>query len=166
MMHNKIIRSGFTVIELIIVIVVIGVLASVVLVNFSDVRTKGTDSVVQSELRDFGDQIATYSSTNLDGYYPANNDTALAAVGIMISKKSYETSSGGLLYCTKSDYSDFAILAQSKTGKIFAYTSNGELKPYTTYTSLTNYSAICTSFMGANYPRYGFSSVWRPWVAG
>ncbi len=61
-------RSGFTIVELIVVVVVIGILSSVVFVSLSDIRKKANDSLAQVNLKQLEDAINSYHSLNGGNY--------------------------------------------------------------------------------------------------
>lgn len=62
-------RRGFTLIELIVVIGVIGVLATVLYMNFSDANEKGRDAKRQNDLRNLQSAVELYKQKY--GRYPA-----------------------------------------------------------------------------------------------
>jgi general secretion pathway protein G len=61
--------SGFTLLELIIVIAVIGILATIALPNLKDIPRRAAESVLKSNLRTFRDVIDQYRADK--GHYPA-----------------------------------------------------------------------------------------------
>lgn len=65
-------QSGFTIVELLIVIVVIGILAALVVTTYSGIQAKGRDSQRQADLQALQTQIEAYYANN--NYYPASAD--------------------------------------------------------------------------------------------
>ena len=57
-------RKGFTLIELLVVVAIIAVLASVILVSFSDVRLKSRDAKRLSDMREIEKALALYHDNN------------------------------------------------------------------------------------------------------
>lgn len=164
LLNSKSKLTGFTIVELLIVIVVIGILAAIVIVAFNGIQNRANDTTIQSDLRSAGQQLELFRTNADDGLYPMNTDSSLAAVGFKASKNAYSTGSGNFLYCTTSDASNFALVSQSKSDKIYAYV-NGTISPYTAHTSMGSYAAICANLIGVNYPRFGFTAgAWRGWV--
>lgn len=66
--------QGFTIVELLIVIVVIGLLAALVIVQFSNVQARARDSERKSDIRAIQSKVAEFYALN--GAYPAALDTA------------------------------------------------------------------------------------------
>lgn len=71
---QKRIQAGFTIIELLIVIAIIGILATLVLTNFQGAQAKGRDTVRKNDINSLYQKLEEYYNEN--GSYP---DSALAA---------------------------------------------------------------------------------------
>lgn len=65
-------QSGFTIVELLIVIVVIGILAALVVTTYGGIQAKARDSKRQSDLQALQTQIEAFYATN--SYYPSRAD--------------------------------------------------------------------------------------------
>lgn len=63
-------RRGFTIVELLIVIVVIAILATITIVSFSDVSTKGKDSAAETAVTAFKKKADLYTKDGPTGTYP------------------------------------------------------------------------------------------------
>jgi prepilin-type N-terminal cleavage/methylation domain-containing protein len=61
-------ESGFTIVELLIVIVVIGILAALVITTFSGIQKKARDTERTTDIKALHGQIEAYFAQN--GYYP------------------------------------------------------------------------------------------------
>lgn len=74
-LKNK--QSGFTIVELLIVIVVIGILAGLVVTTFNGIQQKGRDTERQTDIKAIHGQLEAYYAQN--GLYPlladVNNQT-------------------------------------------------------------------------------------------
>ena len=67
----KLFRQGFTVVELLIVIVVIAILASITIVMYSGTRDQADYSRAQSDMKHINDALTVYRAQN--GKYPIGN---------------------------------------------------------------------------------------------
>ena len=160
---------GFTIVELLIVVVVIAILAAITIVSYNGIQNRAHDTTVQSDLRNYGIKINNYYSEF--NSYPAANASNLGSLGLTVAKGSYGTNyySGGnyynFLYCYNASIPAFAIIAASKSGKAFAY-SNGSVSESI---ALGGSAATCTT-LGVTSPNtywlYGQlgSNIWQPWV--
>ena len=180
-------KTGFTIVELLIVIVIIGILAAITIVAYNGIQNRGYDSSVQSDLRNIGKklEIARVDSTN--DSYPTSNVALATAMGsggtsgaIKVNKNAYTTSpnaSYNLLMCfpTTSSPTEYAILGYSKSGKRFYLRTGGSATEYTGATSWAGGVAgtICDSVAagwtasGAGYSAAdGTTGPWRDWAGG
>jgi prepilin-type N-terminal cleavage/methylation domain-containing protein len=66
MSHFK--QSGFTIVELLIVVVVIGILAAITIVAYSGISTRAENTKTLSAMKQYSDGISMYQVTN--GSYP------------------------------------------------------------------------------------------------
>src|SRR5476651_2009638 len=65
-------NKGFTIVELLIVIVVIGILALLVITTYSGIQAKARNSKRSSDIKSLQTQLEAYFSQN--GYYPSLGD--------------------------------------------------------------------------------------------
>lgn len=80
-MTSKIKQQGFTIVELLIVIVVIGILAALVITTFTGIQRKARDTERTTDIKALHSQLEAYYAQN--GYYPALaevNTTTLAGL--------------------------------------------------------------------------------------
>lgn len=76
-------QTGFTIVELLIVIVVIGILAAIVIVAYSGVQDKARYSAMQSDLNSLNKAIQLYYVDN--GAYPFSGATGGNVTGATIN---------------------------------------------------------------------------------
>ena len=92
------ISAGFTIVELLIVIVVIGILAAITIVSFNGVQSRAQASATQSALSQANKKLATYIVENLT--YPADQtafNTLIPNTGATTFQ--YSASTGPNYYC-------------------------------------------------------------------
>jgi prepilin-type N-terminal cleavage/methylation domain-containing protein len=82
-------RSGFTIVELLVVIVVIGVLAAITLISFTGISGRAVASSLQSDLASASKQLKLFSIDN--GIYP---DTISCSIPDSTTNKCLKSSSG------------------------------------------------------------------------
>jgi len=172
-------KQGFTVVELLIVIVVIGILATIVFVGYSAVTSNANDRAVQADLNSLADKIDLMSLDNqglpAGGASSGSTSGASTFPGVTFSptKGSYATNVTNLYYCTGaiSGAQEYALVARSKSGKVFAYRSQSGLSEYM-YTMTTSFSggpALCTSLGFSSPYRWSFglngsNGLWQGWI--
>lgn len=72
MTSNKLKQQGFTIVELLIVIVVIGILAALVITTFTGIQQKARDTERQTDIKAIHGQVEAYYASK--GYYPSFAD--------------------------------------------------------------------------------------------
>ena len=168
-------RSGFTIVELLIVIVVIGILAAISVVAFNGVQGRAHDAAIRNDLVSMAKKFEMYKADF--GVYPAGA-TQLTTLDLKASKNAYgnHMTTGGadynLVYCRMpaAGPTDYALVAFSKSGTRFKYTNT---TGYSVYTGGFGGSAgICTD---AGIPMAGAASerdwlyelsTWRTFIGG
>ena len=126
----KNINKGFTLIELLIVIAIIGVLATLLMVNFVGVRQRARDAQRKSDLRQIQSALEIWRSDN--GSYPASAEFAPRGLGTC----------GDPLIKNGTTYMVKIPCDPSNTGKfVYTYVSSGGVQTsagYTLYSCLEN----------------------------
>jgi len=112
-------QSGFTIVELLIVVVVIAILAAITIVAYNGIRQRATNSAMQSELSQLVKKVESYKVTSSSSAYPVDQATA----GIPAS------SSGTLSYFYSSSPDSFC--AQIIKGATSYFASNTSKTPTT-----------------------------------
>lgn len=74
--HQHTTQRGFTIVELLVVIAVVGILAAVVIVAFNGVRDRATQATTQSELKTTATKLTTLRFDQDDESYPASLEAA------------------------------------------------------------------------------------------
>lgn len=162
-------RKGFTIVELIIVISVIAILATIAIVSYNGAQGKANDTAVRSDLDSAAGLLESHrvnTSTSLK--FPSTT-TELEALGISVSKKSYDTTTANnFVYCVNTtDYQSYALLGLSKSGNVYMMTQDGFTTTALTKTAFANASTICSglslSLVSAGMNPAG---TWQTWAHG
>lgn len=105
-------QSGFTIVELLIVIVVIGILAAITIVAYNGVQNRAQTSVVTGQLNQATKKIAMWQ-VDSSGAFPAT----LADAGITdTSNVSFQYSSTASTYCITAAYGAISYYIDSTSG--------------------------------------------------
>lgn len=125
-------ERGFTIVELLIIIVVIATLAAISVVAYTGIQDRSHDSTVQQDLRQIGQRLEMYRAEY--GYYPTSQNTDMAELGLSVSTESYHEewftgSASNLWYCHPDNgEGDMALIARSASGTTYQF--NGSTSEY------------------------------------
>lgn len=147
-------QIGFTIVELLIVIVVIGILAAITIVAYNGIQSRARETSLRSDLTNIAKQIELFHA---DGDYPAN-DTQLQSIK---SKFSFSPVGTNAIACINPSgaTAGFTVFVRDiVSGRQFMYV-NGQ---GTSEVSLTWSSAgTCGTTPYSTYMRWGSG-----WVVG
>lgn len=109
-------NAGFTIVELLIVIVVIGILAAITVVAFNGIQNRGYDTAVQSDLANFAKKIEIIKADT--GSYPSSLNNTM---GFKFSKNAYgqDVQNSNVRYCYNSSNDSYILLSNSKSNNYF-----------------------------------------------
>lgn len=134
---------GFTIVELLIVIVIIGILAALVIVAFNGMQNRANDASIQTDLRNASQKIETFYVDN--GDYP-NTVAEIQSLGLKVAKGAYyvQASAGNFVYCYNSTGSAYSLISKSKSTSRF-YINKDNKTPTSTTQDVTGISGsvIC-----------------------
>lgn len=146
---------GFTIAELLVVIVTIAILASIVVVAYNGIQNNANDAAIKSDLRGIADKLEEFRVSNPDRDYPEATQAELQAI-IRVSKGSYLDggASGSMSYCRNA--TEFTVLARSKSKNAFVISSQTGLKQVTFSGNLNDQCALGSVLSTSA----GFGSIW------
>jgi prepilin-type N-terminal cleavage/methylation domain-containing protein len=162
---------GFTIVELLVVIVVIAILAAITIVAYNGIQNRANDTAIQTDLANAAKKFEIY---RIDyGSFPQTS-TDLANLGVSVTKGAYMISPN-LTYnyvpCITSGGADYTLGAISKSGnRYYVSSKSGGVKQVTSANDWTSgYTYFCNDTLsgsglvsGTGVTGYGGS--WRSWV--
>ena len=148
-------HRGFTIVELLIVVVVIAILATITIVAYNGIQNRANDSVVQSDMRNTYNKILQYQVVN--SVLP--NTSAVTLKDILVATKNSYSASGTTntyIYCKTN--TDAAVAGQSKsmTGYFYGTQGSGTI-PASSWISAG--ASLCP-LAGINSTDPGFGWLW------
>lgn len=167
-------QFGFTIVELLIVIVVIAILAAISIVAYNGIQNRANDSVIQQDIAAIVKRIELYKAET--GIYPSSATVSGGTLDIKASKSSYSlasTNARNLGICTvlAPGTERFGVFALSKSGKWFYKTNSGPITQGSTgWMGNTNQCADFgiltteTGYWGLWGAETGQVGGWYPWV--
>lgn len=180
-MHNSRVKningSGFTIVELLIVIVVIGILAAITIVAYNGFKDRADEATVKSDLQSLGKKMALFYADKQ--YYPKTL-VDLESLEWKATQASYQQNdNGNMLYCAITEGANprYVVAGRTRNNKAFTYSSNGGLVNYTgawtgawatdcpIYGIPTSGEANMVFSQGFHPPNWGAPG-WRKWTGG
>ena len=121
--------AGFTIVELLIVIVVIAILAAISVVAYNGIQNRAYDTTVQSDLTNFAKAMEIVKINNNDTY-PYGSEFS-KSMGFTFTREAYMGDDQGstLRYCRNAGTNNYVMLARSKSGKYFKYLNTSGIAP-------------------------------------
>ncbi len=95
-------KNAFTIVELLVVIVVIGILAAITIVSYTGLSSKATLASLQSDLSNSSKQLKIFQTVN--GNYPATISLNCSTTPDTITNKCLKLSSGNTITSLTNDY--------------------------------------------------------------
>jgi len=161
-------QTGFTIVELLIVIVVIGILAAITIVAYNGVQNRAYDTAVQNDLNSFANRLELTKVDSISGSYPVSFTTQ---TGFKMSKDAYDTSANNVFYCLNTVTDQYALGFTSKSGNSFSYTISNGLQSSATRlrgVETCNLVGISTWRGAGSVGIYGYDQLggtgWSNWV--
>ena len=129
-------QVGFTIVELLVVIVVIGILAAITVVAYTGISGKAIVATLQSDLSNSAQRLKMYQTEH--GAYPQNLDGSNCPTGPTDINYCLRPSSGNTFaYSSSSPYSSFSLVATNTNGMAYNVTDSTSVAVYNWYPGIT-----------------------------
>lgn len=160
-------NAGFTIVELLIVIVVIGILAAIVIVAYNGIQNSANNTVVQQDLKQLKTKFETFKidPNGGNGSYPTGSGM-LTSAGLSISQGAY-LDALNMRYCWLADGSGYILAARSKGGGMYYISHLNSVTELTSYpTGGTGTGTLCDiiSAPSGTWGNNPSASGWASWV--
>lgn len=150
--------NGFTIVELLIVIVVIGILAAISMVAYTGIQNRSHDTAVRADLANIKKRL---EMVRVDlGHYPRSVSEWPA--DLKITKGSYDEASNNIHYITDLAKDTYALGVRSKSKKGFILL-NTELKEGVSVGGAATATALDVVWgASGTYAIQGYGVSWAP----
>ena len=152
-------KRGFTIVELLIVIVVIAILAAITVVAYNGIKDRAENTTAQNDL------VAMAKKIELEAANSGTYATASTNTSIKITRSVFDTTENNLYYCRHISNNKYAIAARTKSGKNYQIV-NGTISESATKL----YAAATCTLVGADTSNVVFgwnaaTGLWADWAA-
>lgn len=134
-------QYGFTIVELLIVVVVIAILAAITIVAYNGIQNRANNSSVQSEVSSAGKKLDLFFVDN--DRYPQTASELTSVIGASTTNGAYANHANALHYCYNPVNKTFAFGGVSKGGRGYLYKSGG-VQEITAWPQMSS-TALCTN---------------------
>lgn len=122
-------QKGFTIVELLIVVVVIAILAAITIVAYNGIQNRAKDSSLQSSASQAGKKLLSYAPINTD-LYPTESDFATSSFRTSTLNLAMDTDQATYNYYVSDDRKSFCVSVANTTASpviAYAFTQEGKI---------------------------------------
>ncbi len=153
-------QKGFTIVELLIVIVVIAILAAITIVAFNGIQNRASDSTAQQDLAVFHKKVALFNADY--GYYPRDATDLVNNIRMPFTKSVYVLNDGNFMYCASTGGAAYMIIVRVTSTKKYSYSSETGLREYTGPSGSPSVMCNSTGFVTTS-STYGYEPSLSGW---
>lgn len=159
--------SGFTVVEVLIVIVAIGILAAVIVVAYGGVQSRMIEASAQSDLATFSKKIGSFQEEH--GRYPKDATELATHIRMPFIHSAYIQTDGNFVYCASKNGTAWMLLVKATNAKNYYIGSDRSVLQYTgpagTPTVMCNATGFATATSVWGYEPTGWGNPgYRSWT--
>lgn len=130
-------KTGFTIVELLIVVVIIAILAAITIVAYNSMQARARETSTLADLSSIAKQIELYAATN--GSYP----NSIAMAKSMDSKTSINYGSNRVLLCATANTGFAVFIYDTSLGRQYTVQSSQSPRQVTPLISWSAGASIC-----------------------
>ncbi len=158
-MHKRL-QQGFTIVELLIVVVVIGVLAAIVIVAYNGITASAHETAVRADLSNFAKKVEVYKVQN--GAYPSGT-AQLDSMQFSVTEGSYDQTRNNFYYCPSADLTEYAVGVETVTDVQY-YMVNGTTGPGSSLSYANTCAELSPAGTGGNMGHDSAGTGWANWT--
>lgn len=123
-------NTGFTIVELLVVIVVIGILAAITIVAYRGISERAHVAAITSDFSTLSKKLELYRIDN-DSF--PKNSAAMNGMELRMTGGAYKTDIiSNLHYCRSADFSQYVLIGITKNGKkLYQASGTSAIREYT-----------------------------------
>ncbi len=163
-MLDKTKTTGFTIVELLIVIVVIAILAAITVISYTGIQSKAYDSTVSADISTYAKKIELFVTEN--GRFPTTT-ADLDGIDMRVSTGAYASHTNAVMYCVSRNANMWSIAGASKSGAYGYYYNSAQGKVQ--QRAYWNVGNPCSDF-GVQHNQAGdwaaYKSATQTWTGG
>ncbi len=159
-------QSGFTIVELLIVIVVIAILAAISVATYTGIQDRAVRTAVMSDMANFHKKIEMVKVDTSDGLYPLNPPSTTGAAP---TKDAYALDRSNWFYCRVPARTEYLLSVLDSRGRTYFLRMGGNVEEGGNFDGATRYSKLgsvdgtgCTD--GYTWNSTTSTGTWSSWT--